>query len=236
MKAMVLFSGGLDSTTCLAMAIERFGAENVIALSISYGQKHTKEIDAANAILKHYGIQGKQLDLSKIFEDSNCSLLTHSTDDIPEESYVKQLEGTNGAPVSTYVPFRNGLFLASAASMALSLGCQYIYYGVHSDDAAGNAYPDCSDDFHHAIYDAIYLGSGKQVEILAPFVNLTKADVVKKGLELNVPYELTWSCYEGHEHACGKCGTCIDRLKAFEANHVADPLAYETTDTIGDHI
>lgn len=227
MKAMVLFSGGLDSTTCLALAIERFGPENVIPLSIYYGQKHDKEIQAARDILNHYSLTGKSLDLSTVFADSNCSLLTHSSTDIPEEAYDTQLQKTNGAPVSTYVPFRNGLFLSCAASMALSLDCQYLYYGVHRDDAAGNAYPDCSEDFNKAMYEAIYLGSGKQVEIVAPFVDLTKADIVRKGTELQVPYELTWSCYEGHEKACGKCGTCIDRINAFESNGLTDPISYE---------
>ena len=105
----------------------------------------------------------------------------------------------------------------------LSKGCDVIYYGAHSDDAAGNAYPDCSEVFKNAMNQAIYEGSGRQLRVEAPFVNLTKADVVKKGLELNVPYELTWSCYEGGEKPCGKCGTCIDRAKAFAANGVADP-------------
>ena len=145
------------------------------------------------------------------------------TEEIPEEAYAEQLTKTDGKPVSTYVPFRNGLFLSSAASIALSKDCNVIFYGAHSDDAAGSAYPDCSDAFNQAMKDAIYLGSGNQVTIEAPFVNWTKADVVKKGLELNVPYELTWSCYEGGEKPCGKCGTCIDRAAAFEKNGVKDP-------------
>ena len=113
--------------------------------------------------------------------------------------------------------------MSSAASIALSKGCEVIYYGAHSDDAAGSAYPDCSDVFNRAMNDAIYLGSGKQLHVEAPFINLTKAEVVKKGLELKVPYELTWSCYMGEEEPCGKCGTCIDRAKAFELNGVEDP-------------
>ena len=136
----------------------------------------------------------------------------------------QQIEETHGEkPVSTYVPFRNGLFLSSAASIALSHDCSKIMYGAHADDAAGAAYPDCSVDFVNAMNQAIYLGSGNQLTIEAPFVSLTKADVVKKGLELGVPYELTWSCYEG-EKPCGKCGTCIDRMKAFEKNGTIDPL------------
>ena len=137
---------------------------------------------------------------------------------------AEQLKETNGSPVSTYVPFRNGLFIASAASIALSKGCGVILYGAHADDAAGNAYPDCSEVFNNAMNTAVWEGSGHQVKVEAPFVGMNKAGVVKKGLELGVPYELTWSCYEGHDKPCGVCGTCIDRQKAFEANGVTDPL------------
>ena len=223
MKAMVLFSGGVDSTTCLGIAVDKYGAENVVALSIAYGQKHTKEIECSQKIAQHYGVEHLYLDLGKIFQYSNCSLLSHSDQEIPTESYAEQIEKTHGAPVSTYVPFRNGLFLSSAASIALSNGCEVIYYGAHSDDAAGNAYPDCSDAFNKAINEAIYIGSGNQLKVEAPFIGLTKAQVVKKGLELKVPYELTWSCYMGEDKPCGVCGTCIDRAKAFEENGVADP-------------
>lgn len=224
MKALVLFSGGVDSTTCLAMAVDRYGAENVTALSVYYGQKHDKEIKCSENIAEYYGVKLIKLDLALIFAGSDCSLLSGSKNDIPQETYAEQLEKTDGKPVSTYVPFRNGLFLSSAASVALSNGCSVIYYGVHSDDSAGNAYPDCSSDFNDAMNRAIYLGSGGQLEIIAPFVGLKKADVVKKGLELGVPYEMTWSCYEGGEKPCGVCGTCRDRIKAFEANGVKDPL------------
>lgn len=225
MKILVLSSGGVDSTTCLAMAVKEVGAENVLALSVYYGQKHDKEIQAAKKVAEYYGVQRMELDLSVIFAGSNCSLLKQSTEDIPLESYAQQIEETHGEkPVSTYVPFRNGLFLSSAASIALSHGCSKIMYGAHADDAAGAAYPDCSVDFVNAMNQAIYLGSGNQLTIEAPFVSLTKADVVKKGLELGVPYELTWSCYEGGEKPCGKCGTCIDRQRAFELNGTVDPL------------
>ena len=146
MKALVLSSGGVDSTTCLGMAVDKYGADQVLALSVYYGQKHDKE-----------------LDLAVLFADSDCSLLAGSDAEIPKESYAEQLSHTAGKPVSTYVPFRNGLFLAAAASIALSNGCEVIYYGAHSDDAAGNAYPDCSSAFHEAMSQAIYLGSGNQL-------------------------------------------------------------------------
>ena len=224
MKALVLSSGGVDSTTALGMAVAKYGSSNVIALSVSYGQKHDKEVQAATAVAKHYGVEQLFLDLSKIFRYSNSSLLKQSTEEIPEESYAEQMKETGGGkPGSTYVPFRNGLFLSSAASIALSRDCGVIYYGAHADDAAGCAYPDCSPVFNNAMNEAIYEGSGRQLRIEAPFVNMNKADVVKIGLELGVPYELTWSCYEGGEEPCGKCGTCIDRARAFAANGVADP-------------
>jgi len=224
MKAMVLSSGGVDSTTALALAIDKYGKENVIALSVSYGQKHDKEIRAAKAVAEYYGIEQMFLDLSVIFQYSNCSLLQQSTDEIPEESYAEQIAENGGEkPVSTYVPFRNGLFLSAAASMALSRDCGVIYYGAHADDAAGFAYPDCSPVFNKAMSEAIWEGSGHQLKIEAPFVNISKAEVVKIGLELKAPYELTWSCYEGGEKPCGKCGTCIDRAAAFAANGIEDP-------------
>lgn len=223
-NALVLTSGGVDSTTALALAIEKYGKDHVLALSISYGQKHSKEIEAAKAVAQHYGVEQLFLDLGLIFQYSNCSLLQQSTEEIPEESYAEQIEKTGGeTPVSTYVPFRNGLFLSAASSIALSRDCEVIYYGAHADDAAGFAYPDCSPVFNNAMNTAIYEGSGHQLRIEAPFVNKNKSDIVGIGLKLDVPYELTWSCYEGGDKPCGKCGTCIDRAAAFAANGVADP-------------
>lgn len=226
MKALVLFSGGIDSTTCLAMAIDKYGAENVIALSLYYGQRHSKELECAEKVAHYYNIKRVQYDVGKIFENSNCSLLSANDNNIPLESYSEQLKKTDGHPVSTYVPFRNGLFLSIATSIAISCGCDVIYYGAHADDAAGNAYPDCSAEFNDAIKAAIKKGSGDAVDVVAPFIDKTKAEVVKVGLSLNAPYELTWSCYNGKEKPCGKCGTCIDRKKAFELNGVTDPIEY----------
>ena len=224
MKALVLSSGGVDSTTALALAVDRYHRENVIALSVYYGQKHDKEIHAARAVAEYYQVEQMFLDLTKIFEYSNSSLLKQSTEEIPEKSYSRQIDETGGSrPVSTYVPFRNGLFLSSAASIALSRDCGVIYYGAHADDAAGAAYPDCSPVFNDAMNQAIWEGSGHQLRIEALFVNMNKAAIVKIGLELGVPYELTWSCYEGGDAPCGRCGTCIDRAAAFAANGVEDP-------------
>lgn len=222
MKALVLLSGGVDSATCLALTRER-GYE-VLALSLAYGQKHQRELDAAQAVADYYQAQLLHMNLAEVFAHSDCSLLRHSTVNVPHASYAEQIKGRNGEAVITYVPFRNGLFLATAASIALEYHCDVIFYGVHADDAAGNAYPDCSHEFNEAMNQAVYLGSGKKLRLLAPFVDKTKKDVVAEGLRLGVPYELTWSCYEGGTTPCHKCGTCIDREAAFAANGVLDPL------------
>ncbi len=219
MKALVLSSGGVDSTTLLAMAVDRYSAENVIALSIYYGQKHKKELEAARKTAEYYHVEHLETDLTDIFRFSDCTLLD-GRGDIPHESYAEQTAKTDGAPVSTYVPFRNGLFLSVAASIALSKECGVIMYGAHSDDAAGSAYPDCSVEFVESMNKAIYEGSGKQLYLEAPFAKMNKAQVVAAGKRLGVPYEITWSCYEGGEEPCGKCATCIDRRAAFLANGI----------------
>ena len=224
MKKIVLLSGGVDSTTCLAVAMEYTEPENVLAVNMYYGQRHEKDTLSARKIAAYYGVELMEMDLSVIFSKSDCSLLKTSNKAIPEGSYAEQQRKNQGKPISTYVPFRNGLMLSAAASIAVSVGAESIYYGAHADDAAGNAYPDCSFEFTQKINDAIFLGTAGQVKVIAPFVNASKADVVKEGLRLGVPYELTWSCYEGGEHPCGKCGTCIDRKKAFEANGYIDPM------------
>ncbi|MDR1700843.1 MAG: 7-cyano-7-deazaguanine synthase QueC [Lachnoclostridium sp.] len=228
MRILVLSSGGIDSTTCLGLAVNQYGKDNVAALSLQYGQKHVKEIRAAEKISSFYDIKHIVSDLSSLFTYSNSALLRHSSDDIPKDSYENQQENSQEKPIPTYVPFRNGLFLSAAAGIALSLNYDIIYYGAHTDDSAGNVYPDCSKEFTQAMSTAIYEGSGHLVTVEAPFIRSQKADIVKAGLSLNVPYELTWSCYEGEEIPCGVCGTCIDRINAFKKNGVNDPLPYKT--------
>lgn len=224
MKVLVLASGGVDSTTALGMAVERYGKENTVALSVAYGQKHDKELKASEKIAAFYGVEHLFIDLEELFKNSDCSLLKQSDEEIPEESYSEQIAKTGGKkPVSTYVPFRNGLFLSSAASIALSNDCDVIYYGAHADDAAGAAYPDCTPQFNEAMKTAVWEGSGHQLSIEAPFIGMTKADIIKEGLKIGVPYELTWSCYEGGDQPCGRCATCIDRARAFLANGIKDP-------------
>lgn len=231
-KALVLNSGGVDSTTCVSIAVNELGKENVTTVSVYYGQKHKKELECAEKVAQYYGVDHRVIDLSKtgIMDDSNCPLLQQSTQDIPEKSYAEQIEENGEGMVTTYVPFRNGLMLASIAALAMA---KYpddevdIYLGAHADDAAGRAYADCSEEFTDSIGKAISIGTYNKVHLKAPLVNLNKAGVVKMGLELGTPYELTWSCYEGGDKPCGKCGTCIDRAAAFAANGVEDPALKE---------
>lgn len=224
MKAAVLASGGVDSTTALAQAVERYGAAKVTAVSVLYGQKHIKELEAAEKIASYYGVEHISVDAAPLFQYSRASLLQGSPEPVPKECYADQLKKTQGkAPVSTCVPFRNGIFLAAAAGIALSLGSEAVIYGAHADDAAGAAYPDCSPAFFEAMAAAVWEGSGRQIRLEAPFLAMNKAAVVEIGLRLRVPYELTWSCYEGGAEPCGQCGTCRDRAVAFAANRVSDP-------------
>lgn len=225
-KAVVLLSGGIDSTTCLAMAVQQHGPENVLALTLHYGQKHARELGSAAAVTAYYGVRHKIKDLRGVFGFSNSPLLANSTQEIPEGSYAdtntREVDGMS----KTYVPFRNGLLLSYAAAVAYSEGARYIYYGAHADDATGNAYPDCSKTFYEAMGDAIYWGTGNKVFLEAPLIDKNKKQVVEIGLDLGAPYHLTWSCYKGQKRACGKCATCRDRIAAFELNGVKDPIAY----------
>lgn len=226
-KILVLFSGGLDSTTLLYHTIDLVGKDNVGALSMYYGQRHIKEQQCAEDICNMLMIPRYVKDLSTVFEFSSSSMLAQGVD-IPHGEYAEQLHSQAALDehgnINSYVPFRNGLFLSVAAAIAYSLGYDAVAYGAHSDDAAGEAYPDCTPTFVSTISEAIALGTGHQIQVLAPFIECTKKDIVERGLSLNVPFEHTWSCYEGGEHPCGTCGTCVDRIKAFELNGTVDPL------------
>ena len=220
-KVLVLASGGLDSTCLLHKAVKEFGAKNVYALNMYYGQKHRKERDCFLWQLERLGIENHQtLDLSSIFAGYKGCTLLKDGGDIPHESYAEQLAKKPGT-VSTYVPFRNGLFLSVAASIAIQENCTMIWYGAHADDAAGNAYPDCTEAFTGLMGGAIFEGSGREVSMIGPWTKLNKAGVVAEGIKAGMTqedFEHTWSCYEGGDKPCGKCGTCIDRKAALEAN------------------
>ena len=228
MEAVVLLSGGLDSTTCLALAIDEYGKENVHCLTFSYGQKHENELVNAQKVADYYGVSLTVAQVDKSIFSGSTSTLLQGNGEISHKSYAETIKENGEGEVDTYVPFRNGLILSQAAALAYSLGAKSVVYGAHADDAAGQAYPDCTPEFYKAMNLAIYEGTGKKVELHAPLIYFNKSQVVKEGLKLNAPYHLTRSCYEGHDKSCGKCGTCIDRLHAFELNGVEDPIAYET--------
>lgn len=224
LKAVVLSSGGLDSTTCLGIAVDKLGRENVSALSVFYGQRHARELSCAKSVASYYGVNRYEFDMAEIFRSSNSALMNTSTAELEHSTYGEQI--ASGGRVETYVPFRNGLMISAAASFADSLyddETVELYIGVHQDDAAGNAYPDCRADFIQAIGTAVSIGTYGKIKLVAPFLGKTKADVVKIGLALKVPYELTWSCYERGDKPCGKCATCLDRAKAFAENGIPDP-------------
>lgn len=224
MKATVLLSGGVDSTTCLAVAIKKFGRENVTAISIFYGQRHERELTSAKKIAEYYGVPHYEFDAAQIMAYSDSALINTSTKNLEPTTYGEQIK--KNPRVATYVPFRNGLMLAMAASFTDGIfngEDAEIFIGVHQDDSAINAYADCSENFIGAMNQAVTIGTYGKIKITAPFVGKTKADIVKVGLELNVPYELTWSCYERGEIPCGVCATCRDRAAAFAANNVEDP-------------
>ena len=213
-KGIILLSGGLDSAVLLALRKVQEGDE-CIALTLSYGQKHQKEILAAEQVAKYYGVEHLTMDVSPLFaiNPSASSLLRGSSKSIPMEKYA-------GVP-STYVPFRNGLFLSAATALALQLNASYVALAIHANDGAGNAaYPDCSEEFSDAMGRAIYLGSGIRISLKAPFVRASKAFIVSTGLRLGVPFHLTWSCYAGGDKPCGTCGTCIDRKVAMAINGI----------------
>ena len=224
MKTTVLLSGGVDSTTCLAIAIKKFGRENVVAVSIFYGQRHAKELSCAKKIADYYGVNHYEFDAAQVMSYSDSALMNISKKNLEQTTYGEQVK--KKPRVDTYVPFRNGLMLSMAASFTDSIfkgDDAEIFIGVHQDDSAVNAYADCSENFIRAMNEAINIGTYGKIKIVAPFLGMTKTDVVKIGLELNVPYELTWSCYERGEIPCGKCATCLDRAAAFAANGIDDP-------------
>lgn len=224
MKAIVLSSGGIDSTTCLGMKVAELGKENVVSVSVFYGQKLKKELKCADKIAEHYGVRHILFDLSEVLKYSDCSLM-ETGKDVVHSSYSEQLE--NGGELTSYVPFRNGLMLSVVTSLAYSIfkgeECQVVL-GCHLSDFG---YADCTQEFVDSLAKAINLGTYKKVFLETPLMNMEKKDVVKKGLELNVPYELTWSCYEGKDKPCHQCGSCIDREAAFVSNGTIDPLCKE---------
>lgn len=219
-SALVVLSGGLDS--CVALALARRDNERIETVSFFYGQRHDKEIQAAEKIAEHYDVGHTVITVPLGTGDS--VLMDHSAD-MPQMTY-EQLQAAEG-PSPTYVPYRNGTFLSLAASGALDMGLDYIYAGMHSEDAHNWAYPDCTPEFIGAMQNAIYIGTYFKVRLVCPFTYKTKAQIIALGAELGAPLYLTYSCYEGRDIACGRCPTCVARLEAFKTNGWSDPIQYE---------
>lgn len=221
MKSVVLLSGGVDSTTCLALAVADAGPSDVLALSASYGQKHSAELAHAERIAKFYSVPHRILEIPRLFEPDSSTLIVGGAEN-PDVSYEDLDEGVSPA----YVPFRNGVFLSMATAVALGSGAEFVYFGAHSEDAHRWAYPDCTPEFIGSMASAMFVGSYMKVRLLSPLQWSTKADVIRMGLALRAPYHLTMSCYNGSDPACGVCPTCRSRRDAFIANGMEDPIAY----------
>lgn len=223
-KAFVLLSGGIDSTTCAVLACREFGPENVLALSLFYGQKHAKEIEAAVEVVRYLGLKDHLIrKLPDIFQGGGSTLVDPDQPN-PETTYEEIGKSQGVSP--TYVPFRNANLLSAATSLALVKGADTVYYGAHAEDGRNWAYPDCTPEFNGAMANAIFIGSYMKVRLLTPLQWLTKSEVIALGQKIGTPFELTWSCYNGQKKACGVCPTCVSRLKAFEENGMQDPIAY----------
>jgi len=213
---VVILSGGMDSSTLLAKLVAVQTAP-IYVLTFDYGQRHSREILAADAVADYLKVPldfRALIDVPQIFQGS---ALVDEDIDIPQD-----VEG-QPQPV-TYVPNRNMIFLSLAIGFAESRGAQVVYYRAHLEDSYG--YWDCTAEFVAALNATLQLNRGKPVRIEAPFVELKKEELLQIGLDLKFPYELTWTCYEGGEIACGVCPTCDARLKAFAANEATDPLVY----------
>lgn len=217
-KAVVIVSGGLDSTTLLYWVIKE-GYEAQV-LSFDYGQRHRKELEYAKRTCEKLGVKHKIVDLKSIHELLQGSALTSESVAVPEEHYSHESQKL------TIVPNRNAIMLNIAIGYAVSIGAEKVFYAAHYNDRA--IYPDCRWEFVESMNIVAKLANDNpRLEIVAPFVHKTKAEIVGIGRELGVPFEETWSCYKGKEKACGVCGTCRERIEAFKLNGLRDPLEYE---------
>lgn len=219
-KSIVLFSGGLDSTTAIYWALDRY--EKVFALTFDYGQRNMIELDMAGKVAQKLNVPQKVLRVN--LKQIGGSSLTDTKLSLPQ--YEKMEESEEGLP-STYVPFRNGIFLALAAAWAEVVGIKEIICGFNVIDSPN--YPDTRKQFVQAMQEAINLGtkaslSPEKIQIIAPFLKMKKSDIIKEGLSLNVDYSFAISCYCGEEIPCQKCSSCVLRQKAWEKVGLQDPL------------
>jgi len=216
MKTVLIYSGGLDSTVLLYHLLNE--GHEVHTLSVNYGQRHACELSYAAEISQMAASSHKMAALSSIQPLLAGSSLTSPEIEVAEGHY------TEASMRSTVVPNRNMILLAVATGHALSMGAEKVAYAAHSGDHT--IYPDCRNEFADAMAEAIRLCDWKTVELIRPFVDLTKADIIRRGIQLNVPFEKTWSCYKGGKVHCGRCGTCIERREAFDLANHKDPTSY----------
>jgi 7-cyano-7-deazaguanine synthase len=224
-KAVVLLSGGLDSSTALAIAHQQ-GFE-LHALSFDYGQRHQREVDAAAAVARHYGVQ-YQKTITIDLRAFGGSALTADFD-VPHSRSLEKM--SQEIPI-TYVPARNTIFLSFALAYAEVTDADDIFLGINAIDYSG--YPDCRPEYLEAYERMANLATkattqdGRVFHLHAPLLRMNKAEIIHKGIELGVPYELTWSCYEGGELACGTCDSCLLRLNGFAEAGLQDPIGYQS--------
>ncbi len=218
-KAICIISGGMDST--LSAKLAQLEGYDIIALHFNYGQRTQKrELKSFRQIANYLNVKiSYEIDLD-FFKTIGASALTDMSLDIPTDG-IK-----DGIPI-TYVPFRNGIFLSIASSLAEKHGAEAIFIGVVEEDSSG--YPDCRDSYIKAMERAINLGTKDEtdIKIEMPLVHLKKSQIVKRALELGVPLELTWSCYQSEELACGVCDSCRLRLKGFREANSRDLIKYK---------
>jgi len=222
-KAVILLSGGLDSSTVLYQA--RADGYQCYAMSFDYQQRHRRELEAAKAIARSAGVADHQL-VSFDLRQWGGSALTDDSINLPEARSLGEM--AQNIPV-TYVPARNTIFLSFALAYAETLNASRIYIGVNALDYSG--YPDCRPDYIQAMQEVFRLGTkqgreGSAIAIVAPLIQLKKTEIIQLGDRLGVPWEKTWSCYAGGELACGVCDSCRLRLAAFAALGLEDPLPY----------
>ena len=215
-RTVIIHSGGMDSTVLLAHLVAE--GREVHALSVDYGQRHRRELVAAAEICAHCKVPHRIADLRGVTSLFGANALTDAQVAVPEGHYEE------ASMKATVVPNRNMLLIATAAAWAMSLKAASVAYGAHGGDHA--IYPDCRPAFADALDKAIRLADWHEVSLERPFVGMDKTAIVRRGVELGVPFALTWSCYVGGDRHCGKCGTCVERKEAFLRAGVADPTPY----------
>jgi 7-cyano-7-deazaguanine synthase len=223
-KAVVLLSGGMDSGVCLALA--RLQHTEVKCVSFYYGQTHSlAESQAAQRLVEYYDVPLKYISLpTEMFTGTGSVIVAANRLDQLKMTY-EEIQASYGVS-PTYVPFRNGLLLSAASVFALKEEAEYLYAGMHSEDARNWAYPDCTPEFLGAMANAIYVGTYHKVRLLTPLQWMTKGEIVSIGLKLELPFKYTYSCYAGGEKQCGTCPTCVGRIHAFRVNEAIDPAPY----------